>query len=61
MTVALLGNVLQDLPELHTHTHTRAPAQNLATAAAASYHVPTMLSLMSSLWVIWTSVWKSRP
>lgn len=57
MAVALLGDMLQNLPELHTDGH------RLSTSPPPVHarRVPTMFSLMSSLCVIWMSVWNSLP
>lgn len=60
MGVALLGNVLQNLPELHTNGHQLSTSPPPA-APPRGRRVPTMLSLMSSLCVIWMSVWNSLP
>lgn len=58
MAVALLGNVLQNLPELHK----QAPAQHHRLDLELRVTcLSTMFSLMSSFCVIWMSVWNSLP
>lgn len=59
MAVALLGDVLQDLPELHTGGQQLSGAHR--PRGRSRHHLHTMFSLMSSLCVIWMSVWNSLP
>lgn len=58
MAVALLRNVLQNLAELHTDGTSSVP-QYLSTHGGSPSRRRTMLSLMSSLCVIWMRVWNS--
>lgn len=58
MAVTLLGNVLQNLPELHKQAPAQHHSLDLELCVCC---VSTMFSLMSSFCVIWMRVWNSLP